>query len=138
MIQKVLKSWATLSLAAGAVGTVFDLALGTTLLKLGTPTRVSAMVGTAFGSTIAFFLNRYVAFREKKPKVAVPAFRFLLVTIVGITIHGQLVVLFRDELGVPYVPAKMIADICVFTFAQLVIFRYFVFPKPPATSDPSV
>ena len=137
MIKKVLKSWATLSLAAGAVATAFDLALGTTLLQLGTPTRVAAMVGTAFGSTIAFFLNRYVAFREKKPKVAMPALRFLFVTLIGITIHGQLVVLLRDELGIAYVPAKMFADLCVFTFAQLVIFRYFVFPKRP-TSDSSV
>jgi putative flippase GtrA len=138
LIKRVLKSWATLSLAAGAIATSFDLALGTTLLHFGTPTRVAAMVGTTFGSTIAFFLNRYVAFRENKPKVAVPALRFLFVTLISITIHGQLVVLLRDDAGFAYVPAKMIADVCVFTFAQLVIFRYFVFPKPkdvPATSD---
>ena len=66
MIKRVLKSWATLSLAAGAFATCFDIALGTTLLHFGTPTRVAAMVGTSFGSTIAFFLNRYVAFREKR------------------------------------------------------------------------
>lgn len=122
---------------AGAVATLFDLALGTTLLYFGTPTRAAAMIGTTFGSTIAFFLNRYVAFREKKPKVAVPAMRFLFVTLISITVHGQLVVLLREDLGVPYVPAKMIADVCVFTFAQLVIFRYFVFPKPPAEAPPT-
>ncbi|MBS1151414.1 MAG: GtrA-like protein [Myxococcaceae bacterium] len=140
MIKRVLKSWATLSLAAGAVATAFDLALGSTLLSFGTPTRAAAMAGTTLGSTIAFFLNRYVAFREKKPKVVVPALRFLLVTLVGITLHGQVVVLLREEVGVPWVPAKLIADVCVFTFAQLIVFRYFVFPRPkeaPATSDPS-
>ena len=140
MIKKLLKSWATLSLAAGAVATTVDLAIGTTLLHFGTQTRTAAMVGTTVGSTIAFFLNRYGAFREKKPKVAIPALRFAFVTVISIAIHGQGVVVLRDDLGVPYVPAKMIADLFVFTFAQLAIFRYFVFPRPkdePATSDSS-
>jgi putative flippase GtrA len=97
LIKKVLKSWATLSLAAGAVGTVFDLAIGTTLLTLGTSTRFSAMFGTTVASTIAFFLTRCVAFREEKAKVAVPAFRFTRVTLVSIALHGQRVVLFRDR-----------------------------------------
>jgi len=119
----------TLSLAAGAIATVFDLAIGTTLLHFGTPTRVAAMVGTTFGSTLAFFLNRYVAFRENKPKVLKSAIRYALVMAVSIVVHGQVVVLLRDRAGVAYVPAKMIADLCVFTFAQLVVLRYFVFPK---------
>ncbi len=119
----------TLSLLAGAVATVFDLAIGTTLLHFGTPTRVAAMVGTTFGCTLAFFLNRYVAFRENKPKVLKSAIRYTLLMAVSIAIHGQVVVLLRDSSGIPYVPAKMIADLCVFTFAQLVVLRYFVFPK---------
>ncbi len=139
MIKRIFKSWVTLSLGAGAIATVFDLALGTTLLHFGTPTRVAAMMGTTFGSTIAFFLNRYVAFREKKPDVARAALRFIGATFISIVIHGQLVVLLRDDVGVPFVPAKLIADVCVFSFIQLLVLRYFVFPKPKAlpTSDSS-
>jgi putative flippase GtrA len=129
-LVKVWQSWATKSLAAGALATVIDLSVGATLLALGTPTRFSAMVGTIFGSTFTFLANRYFAFREHRPQVASPAVRFVAVTFISSLVHGQLVVMLRDLWGVPFVPAKMIADVCVFTFAQLFVLRYIVFPKP--------
>lgn len=140
MIQRLLKSWATLSLAAGAFSTGIDLAIGATLLSVGASTRAAAMTGTLVGSTITFFLNRAIAFRESKPRLVVPLLRFILFTLVASTIHGQVVVHLRDQWGISYAPAKILADLCVFTFAQLIVFRYFVFPKPkdpPATASPS-
>jgi putative flippase GtrA len=153
LLLKLWKSWATRSLAVGAVATALDLAVGGTLLWqleahpvffehvlgfFGTPTRVSAMVGTLLGSTFTFFANRFFAFREHHPGVAYPALRFILVTVASSVVHGQLVVILRDRWGVPYVPSKMIADVCVFTFAQLFVLRYIVFPKPKGpTASPS-
>lgn len=139
MIKKILKSWATLSLAAGAFSTGIDLSIGATLLYLGAPTRAAAMTGTLIGSTITFFLNRSIAFRANKPKLVVPLVRFILFTLIASTVHGQVVVHLRDQWGIAYAASKILADLCVFTFAQLIVFRYFVFPKPkePSTSLPS-
>jgi hypothetical protein len=33
-----------------------------------------------------------------------------------------------DRLGVPVVLAKLVSDVCVFTFGQLLLLRFFVFP----------
>lgn len=126
---KVWKGWVTRSLAVGAVATVIDLSLGASLLALGAPTRVSAMTGTLVGSTLSFLGNRYFSFREPNPKLAAPALRYAAVTLIASLIHGQLVVTFRDRWGIAYVPSKMLADLCVFTFAQLLVLRYIVFPR---------
>ena len=68
-------------------------------------------------------------------KLTKPALKFVLATSASMLIHGQLVVLLRDHAGVPFVVAKMIADIGVFSVGQLLLLRYLVFPKakPPAT-----
>ena len=134
-VRKVSRSWATRSLALGAVSTAIDLGLGGTLLASGAPTRTAAMAGTLVGSTFTFFANRYLVFREARPEVAAPALRFLLITLVSSVIHGQLVVQLRDRWGIPYAPAKMLADLCVFTFPQLFVLRYIVFPKRKAPTS---
>ena len=123
-------SWATRSLAMGSLATVVDLSFGAVLLLLHSPTRAAAMVGTCAGAAFTFFSNRYFAFREHNPKLASPALRFVLVAGASSVVHGQLVVMLRDWWGVPYVPAKIAADLVVFTFAQLLLLRYVVFPRP--------
>lgn len=121
--------WATRSLAVGAIATGIDICFGTSLLLVGMPTRGAAMSGVVLGAAFTFLANRYFAFREHNPKLASPAFRFVVVTGLASIVHGQVVVWLRDGLGVPFVISKMLADIAIFTFGQLLLFRYIVFPK---------
>lgn len=137
LIERAWEQWATRSLAVGAVSTVLDLGLGGLLLWLGAPTRAAAMAGTLFGSVFSYFLNRAIAFRDQGPKSrSLP--RFAAVTVLASSIHGQFVVWFRS-LGLPYIAAKMAADVIVYSVGQLLLLRYVVFPKervaPPGGSD---
>lgn len=139
LVKRVYTSWATRSLAVGAGATVVDLLVGNALLfGLHFTTAASAMCALAVGSTVNFLGQRRYAFNEKK--VATPAWKWALMTAIQAPIHGQLVAVFRERLGVPYTFAKMTGDLVVFGVLQLVILRYLVFPKPPldpATSAPS-
>jgi putative flippase GtrA len=137
--------WATRSLAIGAGATAIDVTIGTLLLTLAhLSTLASDMLALAVGTTLNFLAHRYFAFKEKNPKLADPALRWVLMTVAQTLVHGQLVRMLRDWWGVPFVPAKMAADLVVFSAAQLLLVRYVVFPKkkdaPPdgvATSSPS-
>ncbi len=128
------RGWATRSLAMGSLATVVDLSFGAVLLMLNSPTREAAMVGTTAGAVFTFFSNRYFAFKEHDPKLASPALRFAVVAFLSSVVHGQLVVMLRDWWGVPYVPAKIGADLVVFTFGQLILLRYVVFPRARAVA----
>ncbi len=132
-LRRLAGSWATRSVAVGAVAMVFDIAVGSLLLfRFGVSTQVSAMVGVVVGLVFTFFANRYFAFREPNPEVAGPAVRFIAVSLVSTVLHGLLVGWLRDSLGVPFVVAKMIADFLIFTVGQLLLLRFVVFrPRPP-------
>jgi putative flippase GtrA len=148
-LKRLYGWWATRSLLIGAVATLVDVSIGTFLLSVvGLPTLQADVLALAVGTTLNFLAHRYFAFREKNPKLADPAVRWILVTLVQVAVHGQLVTMLRDWWGVPFVPAKMAADLLVFTVAQLLLVRYFVFGKKkdsdapvesaePATSSPS-
>jgi putative flippase GtrA len=128
--KKLTGWWATRSLAIGAGATVIDVTIGTLLVSVAhLATRPSAMLALGVGTTLNFLAHRYFAFREHNPKLASPAMRWLIMTVVQTLVHGQLVVMLRDWWGVPFVPAKMAADVVVFTAAQLLLVRYVVFPK---------
>ncbi|MCI0670784.1 MAG: GtrA family protein [Myxococcaceae bacterium] len=123
-------SWATRSLAVGAVATVLDIVVLVLLVHyLGWANPVAAMAGVMVGSTFTFFANRHFAFRDHHPEVAPQVFRFVVATFVGMVAHALVVHVFADRMGVPVVLAKLGADLCVFTFGQLLVLRYFVFPK---------
>lgn len=127
--QRVLASWAVRSLGVGALATSLDLALGTTLLALGVPTRFAAMSGTTLGATFGFFANRRFAFQDHAQSLGSSAVRYVLVVLGTSAVHGQVVVWFRDGLGLPYVAAKLLADLLVLLPSQLVLMRYLVFPR---------
>jgi putative flippase GtrA len=129
-LKKAYHSWATRSLAIGALATVIDLSIGLACLHLlGQSTRVGAMAGVAVGAAFTFFANRHFAFKEHNPKLAKPAFKFLVVTALAMVVHGQFVVLMRDYAGIPFVVSKVIADLAVFSVGQLFVLRYLVFPR---------
>lgn len=139
LFQKVIRSWATRSLAVGAVATAIDVAIGSFLVfVLDVPTAISAMLALIVGSTLNFLGQRRFAFNEKK--VATPAARWALMTGAQMLVHGQLVHVFRDWWGVPYPLAKMGGDMLVFGLLQLVLLRLFVFRKaePEPLPDPAL
>jgi putative flippase GtrA len=134
LLQRLLGSWATRSLALGAVATVLDLSLGTSLRWLGVRTDLAAMSGTTLGAVFAFFANRSFAFRDHHQPMAKAALKFVLVSATLILIHGQVVKLLCDGQGLPYPLAKVLADVLVITFNHPLLLRYFVFPKAKPAS----
>lgn len=123
-------SWATRSLAVGAVATVLDIAVLLVCVKaLSWPNPAGAMVGVLFGSIFTFFANRHFAFRDHNPNLAPQAAKFALATAAGMLAHAQFVYVFADRLGLHVVLAKLGADLIVFTIGQILLLRYFVFPK---------
>lgn len=110
-----------------------DLVVGVTALEwLHASSRAAAMVGTLVGATWTYFANRGYAFTDGDRQLRRSAVRFVFTTIALSAAHGQAVVLLRDRWGVPYVPAKIVADVVVLTFTQLILYRFFVFPRPAA------
>ena len=125
-----IHSWAAKSLMVGVVATAIDLTIGMSMNSLfHVDTRPSAMTGSIVGATFTYFANRYFAFKEKNPKLASSMVKFIVVTVLSSVVHGQLVVWLHDTLGWPFAVSKMLADVAIFTFAQLFVFRYIVFPK---------
>lgn len=125
------RSWATRSLAVGAVATLLDLLVLLFLVKVFRfPNPLAAMVGVAFGATLTFVANRHYAFRDHAPELAPQVVKFASATAVGMCAHGACVFLLADRWGVPVVIAKLLADIIVFSVGQLLLLRYVVFPSP--------
>ena len=131
-----LRSWAVPSLMVGAVATLVDVGVLLAAMRwLHASTAEGAMLGVAVGSTVAFLGNRRFAFRSSAQALAPEALRFLAGTLAGMGVHAMLVRTLADRLGVPVVLAKLASDVCVFTFGQLLLLRFFVFPirgKPEA------
>ncbi|MBK7864551.1 MAG: GtrA family protein [Archangiaceae bacterium] len=121
--------WASKSVLIGALASGIDLAIGTFFaVGMHFPTRVCTAIGLCFGATINFLAQRRYAFPDRDTRLGHSTLRWLLVTAAQILVHGQLVTLLRDQLHVPYVPAKMAGDVLVFTVLQLVLLRYVIFP----------
>ncbi len=122
--------WATKSLVIGAVATGIDVGIGTfCAMVLHLPTRVCTAAGLCVGATLNFLAQRRYAFADGDTRLGHTFVRWALVTAAQILVHGQLVTMLRDSLHVPYVPAKMLGDLVVFTGLQLVLLRYVVFPR---------
>lgn len=134
-IERLTKWWAFRSLAVGAVSVALDVSTGLTVLSLGGPTRLAAMCGTTVGSTWTYFANRHFAFKDHQEPVARSGLKFVLVQAALNTAHGQVVVWLRDGFGVPYVAAKLMADVLVVTFPQLWLMRNVVFPKKKPSAE---
>lgn len=131
-LRRLSRWWAARSLAIGAVSTTLDLATGGLVLWLGGPTRAAAMLGNAVGTTWTYFANRHLAFKDHQAPLVGSAWKFALMQLGLGVIHGQVVVWLRDGAGLPYVLAKMTADLLVVTFPQLWLMRYVVFPRKPS------
>jgi len=124
-----VRSWAVPSLMVGAVATAIDVGVLLAAMRwLRASSAEGAMLGVAVGSTVAFLGNRRFAFRASATAWLPEAMRFLAGTTAGMLVHAALVRTLADRAGVPVVLAKLLADVCVFTFGQLLLLRFFVFP----------
>jgi len=130
LVQRVMKSWAARSLQVGALATVLDVSVLLVCKKvLKLPTPVGAAIGVAVGSTLAFFLNRAWAFRARGTPVTGQAVKFIISTLIAMSIHAPLVGILADWLDVPVVVAKLAADVLVFSVGQLLAMRFLIFRK---------
>jgi len=132
IVERLLKSWAARSLQVGALATIVDVCVLVVCKKvLKLPTPVGAAIGVAVGSTLAFFLNRSFAFRAQGTPVTGQAVKFIISTLIAMSIHAPLVGILADWLDIPVVVAKLIADVLVFSIGQLLVLRFLVFRKTP-------
>jgi putative flippase GtrA len=130
LVQRVLASWAARSLQVGALATVLDICVLLVCKKvLKLPTPVGAAIGVAVGSTLAFFLNRRWAFRAQGTPLTGQAVKYVISTLIAMSIHAPLVGILADWLDVPVVVAKLIADVLVFSVGQLLAMRFVIFRK---------
>jgi putative flippase GtrA len=130
VVQRLMQSWAARSLQVGALATVVDICVLLVCVRLlRLPTPVGAAIGVAIGSTLAFFLNRSFAFRAQGTPVTGQAVRYIISTLIAMSIHAPLVGILADWLDVPVVVAKLIADVFVFSIGQLLALRFLVFRK---------
>lgn len=137
IVQRVMQSWAARSLQVGALATVVDICVLLFCKKvLKLPTPVGAAIGVAIGSTIAFFLNRSFAFRAQGTPVAGQAVKFIISTLIAMSIHAPLVGILADWLDINVVLAKLMADVLVFSIGQLLALRFLVFRKTHGTAQP--
>ena len=129
-VLRLSRGWASRSLAVGAVATLVDVCVLLLCVRLlGFPNPLGAAVGVSVGSTVAFFGNRWFAFRDADKQLAPQVVRFVATISVGIAIHASLVHVLADMFSVPVVLAKLIADLAVFGLGQLFLLRYLVFPE---------
>src|SRR4029079_7405310 len=105
------------------------------VLKLPTP--VGAAIGACIGSTLAFFLTRSFAFRAQGTPVAGQAVKFIISTLIAMSIHAPLVGILADWLDIQVVIAKLLADVLVFSIGQLLAMRFLIFPRPARTAAQS-
>jgi len=97
---------------------------------------MAAMGGTTVGSTWTYFANRHLAFRDHEEPVAKSGLKFFVMQAVMSVLHGQVVVWLRDGYGIPYVFAKLMADVMVVTVPQLLLMRYVIFPQKKSSGEP--
>lgn len=138
LVRRAWDSWATRSLAMGAIATPLDILTMLACVKLlGWPNPVGAMVGVVVGCTFAFVANRLVAFTDARGTLREQVVKFILSTSGAMVVHAALVYALADRLGVPLVIAKLSSDFAVFTIGQLFMLRYVVFPRKRAEEAPA-
>src|SRR5262249_32453232 len=138
LVPRAVASWAARSLQVGALATLVDVCVLLVCKKaLKLPTPVAAAIGVAIGSTIAFFLNRAWAFRAQGTPVTGQAVKFIISTLIAMSIHAPLVGILADWLDVPVVVAKLAADVLVFSVGQLLAMRFLIFRKSTRKSSHS-
>jgi len=129
-IARLREYWAVRSLSAGAVSSTVDLMVLVLLVERAhLPAVVATVLAVAAGAAVNFLLNKYVAFQDRDPEVVRQAARFATGVGVSMLFHAALVYTLTQRFGLHYLFAKLLADGLIFTFGNLALNRYIVFPE---------
>lgn len=136
-LSRFFANWTVRSILIGAVGSVVDLCvLLFTAKVLGFPAPAAAACGVTCGATTNFLLNRRFAFQMHGQPIAGPALRFAFGTALLVLVHAAVVAVLTD-MRAPLLVAKYSADVLVLLGGNLVLLRYFVFPRTAAVAAPA-
>jgi putative flippase GtrA len=125
-----MASWAARSLQVGALATVVDvcvLLVCKKVLKLPTPVGAGDRSGHRLDDRL--LPQPQMGLPRARDPVAGQAVKFLISTLIAMSIHAPLVGILADWLDVPVVVAKLIADVLVFSVGQLLAMRFLIFRK---------
>lgn len=136
-LARFFSNWTVRSVLIGAVGSVVDLCILLTCAKLfAWPAPLAAACGVTCGATANFFLNRRFSFQMHGQPIAGPALRFFGGTAILVALHAIVVATLTHQLRAPLLAAKYSADVLVLLGGNLVLLRYFVFPKAVVAPAP--
>jgi len=117
---------------SGAVGSGLD--IGTLILlkewaHMSTP--VAAFIAASVGAVVCFVMNKHVAFRDRRPVTATKLARFGIVAVVTAFLMAFAMKVVADDLGVPYIAAKLLCAAIVFVAWTYPAQRRLVFRQRP-------
>lgn len=136
-LGRFFSNWTVRSLLIGAVGSVVDLTILLFTAKvLGLPAALAAACGVTCGATANFFLNRRFSFQMQGQPISGPALRFFGGTAVLVALHAAMVATLTQHQA-PLLVAKYASDVAILLGGNLLLLRYFVFPKPVAVAVPA-
>lgn len=121
--------WAIRSLGVSAFGAALDIAVMVSLVHfLGWDPVFATAFGVAAGGTLNFFLNKYLAFRDRDPNVGLQALRYAAATGLAFVLYEGVFYTLIRQFRIEYVVAKILADLLVFNAGALILNRHIVFP----------
>jgi putative flippase GtrA len=121
-----------LACVVAVVGSAADVSCLILLVRLGVPVAPAAGACAALASTISFFGNKYVAFRDPAPLHARQVLRYVLVAATTALLLAGSMQVVSVWLGVPYLSAKAACHTTLFFAWSLPAQRRWVFPTVPA------
>jgi putative flippase GtrA len=128
-LRQLSQFWAVRSLGVSAFGAALDIAVMVSLVHfLGWDPVFATAFGVAAGGTLNFFLNKYVAFRDRDPNVGLQALRYAAATGLAFVLYEGVFYTLLREFQVEYIVAKILADLLVFNAGALILNRHIVFP----------
>ncbi|MBX5480729.1 MAG: GtrA family protein [Myxococcaceae bacterium] len=136
---RLASRWFVRSLLVGAFASACD--WGTVLCcarALGWPSAFCAACGLTIGSTLSFTLNRKVAFTDCRLTLWTSALRYAGAIGCLMVVHASAVGILTDRSRLPILVSKLIADVTILSFGQLLLLRYIVFPRNKAAASPAV
>lgn len=100
---------------AGGCATTTDVTVLTTLVHHGAPIALSAFAGAVCGAIVCFLMNKYVTFRDRSPVCVRQVGRFAMVATCTAVITALLMQLLAVRIGIPYLVAKAMCAVLVFS-----------------------
>lgn len=127
-LKQIGEHWLARSFGAGLVSTVVDVAvLFACVHGAGWKAVPSSVLGVLAGSFVSFALNKYFAFRDGGSPLLPQVGKYAATLALAMLAHASLMGLLVDHLRAPLLPAKLLADVLVFTCGSLWVMRFVIF-----------